>query len=106
MKHSSARNVIERAFGVLKMRWALLRDTSWYSPKMVGLFFTAGCLLHNFITRQPGGADVFDKAYRALDVVEPLVVDADAGPDYVEPSEQWTEFRNELAQQMWAARVP
>ncbi|CAN0881594.1 Protein ALP1-like, partial [Linum grandiflorum] len=37
MKHSSARNVIERSFGVLKMRWALLRDTSWYSAKMVGI---------------------------------------------------------------------
>ncbi|KAA0031771.1 retrotransposon protein [Cucumis melo var. makuwa] len=30
MKHSSARNVIERAFGVLKDRWAILRGKSYY----------------------------------------------------------------------------
>ncbi|KAL0539423.1 hypothetical protein IC582_023635 [Cucumis melo] len=30
MKHSSARNVIERAFGVLKGRWAILRGKSYY----------------------------------------------------------------------------
>ncbi|CAN1787788.1 hypothetical protein LINPERHAP1_LOCUS17795, partial [Linum perenne] len=26
MKHSKARNCIERAFGIIKMRWAILRD--------------------------------------------------------------------------------
>ncbi|KAA0037926.1 retrotransposon protein [Cucumis melo var. makuwa] len=30
MKHSSARNVIERAFGALKSRWAILRGKSYY----------------------------------------------------------------------------
>ncbi|KAL0541277.1 hypothetical protein IC582_021319 [Cucumis melo] len=30
MKHSSARNVIERAFGVLKGRWAILRENLYY----------------------------------------------------------------------------
>ncbi|CAN1177683.1 hypothetical protein LINPERHAP1_LOCUS30001 [Linum perenne] len=38
MKHSKTSNVVECAFGVLKMRFAMLRDTSWYSPRMVSLF--------------------------------------------------------------------
>ena len=33
MKHASARNVIERCFGVLKMRWAILRSPSFYPIK-------------------------------------------------------------------------
>ncbi|CAN1176998.1 hypothetical protein LINPERPRIM_LOCUS3748, partial [Linum perenne] len=65
MKHSKARNVIECVFGILKIRWALLRDTPWYSPEMVGLFFTACCILHNYI-RQVGGPDVFEQAYFPL----------------------------------------
>ncbi|CAN1797123.1 Protein ALP1-like [Linum perenne] len=36
MKHSSCRNVIERAFGLLKMRWAILRDITWFSPDVAG----------------------------------------------------------------------
>ncbi|KAJ9538565.1 hypothetical protein OSB04_031298 [Centaurea solstitialis] len=30
MKHSSARNVIERCFGILKGRWGILKDNSYY----------------------------------------------------------------------------
>lgn len=34
MRHSQARNVIERAFGLLKLRWAILRSPSWYLVKI------------------------------------------------------------------------
>ena len=33
MKHSQARNCIERCFDILKARWAILRDKSFYSVK-------------------------------------------------------------------------
>ncbi|KAJ8755013.1 hypothetical protein K2173_015525 [Erythroxylum novogranatense] len=33
MKHASARNVIERCFGLLKIRWAILRSPSFYPIK-------------------------------------------------------------------------
>ncbi|CAN1159957.1 hypothetical protein LINPERPRIM_LOCUS21979 [Linum perenne] len=62
MKHSKARNIVKCTFGILKMRWEMMCDTSWYSPRMVGLFFTTCCLLHNFIC-SGGGPDVFEKAY-------------------------------------------
>ncbi|CAN0858335.1 Putative nuclease HARBI1 [Linum grandiflorum] len=52
MKHSSARNVIERTFRVLKKKWAILRDTTWFSPDLVAQIVNACCLLHNFILQE------------------------------------------------------
>ena len=34
MKHASARNVIERCFGLLKMCWAILRSPCFYPIKI------------------------------------------------------------------------
>ncbi|CAN1301725.1 Protein ALP1-like [Linum perenne] len=62
MKHSSARNVIEKMFGLFKMRWAILRDTTWFSPKVVGRIVHTCCLLHNFI-RQEAGIDGLERDY-------------------------------------------
>ena len=36
MKYASARNFIDRAFGLLKMRWAILRSPSFYTIKTQG----------------------------------------------------------------------
>ena len=49
MRHSSCRNVIERAFGLLKGRWAILRGKSYYPIKVQIRIIVACCLLHNFI---------------------------------------------------------
>ncbi|KAA0032858.1 retrotransposon protein [Cucumis melo var. makuwa] len=52
MKHSSARNVIERAFGVLKGRWAILRGKSYYPLQVQCRTILACALLHNLINRE------------------------------------------------------
>ncbi|XP_059638952.1 uncharacterized protein LOC132281246 [Cornus florida] len=49
MKHSSARNVIDRCFGLLKMRWAIMRSPSFYSTTTQTRIILACCLLHNLI---------------------------------------------------------
>nr|KAJ0216867.1 hypothetical protein LSAT_V11C300107190 [Lactuca sativa] len=36
MKHSQARNVIERCFGLLKRRWAILRSPLFYPIRIQG----------------------------------------------------------------------
>ncbi|KAK3212181.1 hypothetical protein Dsin_016887 [Dipteronia sinensis] len=49
MKHSQARNIIERCFGLLKKRWAILRSPSFYPIRFQGRMIIACALLHNFI---------------------------------------------------------
>ncbi|CAN1187739.1 hypothetical protein LINPERHAP1_LOCUS27981, partial [Linum perenne] len=83
MKHASARNVIEKAFGILK---------------------NACILLHNFI-RKEGGVDVFEMAYvPPAEEEETFVESIDEPAAYVEPTEEWTQFRHHLAEYMWANR--
>ncbi|CAN1191854.1 Protein ALP1-like [Linum perenne] len=77
MKHSKARNCIERAFGIIKMRWAILRDTTWFSVDVVADIVNACCLLHNFIKREQG-VDVFERLYASTEhanVTNPGVVE-------------------------------
>ncbi|XP_058756164.1 protein ALP1-like [Vicia villosa] len=52
MRYSMARNVIEWTFGLLKMRWAILRSRSFYPIKIQIRIINACCLLHNFIRRE------------------------------------------------------
>ena len=49
MKHSHARNIIERCFGIMKKRWAILRSPSFYPIRYQGRMILACALLHNFI---------------------------------------------------------
>ncbi|XP_012829800.1 PREDICTED: uncharacterized protein LOC105950959 [Erythranthe guttata] len=49
MKHSRAKNVIEKAFGLLKTRWAALRSNTFYPIKVQNRIIMVDALLHNFI---------------------------------------------------------
>jgi hypothetical protein len=51
LRHSSARNVIERTFGVLKRRFRILVLPPEYSMKIQALIPPALCAIHNFIRR-------------------------------------------------------
>ncbi|KAK4733329.1 hypothetical protein R3W88_007590 [Solanum pinnatisectum] len=96
MKHARARNAIERTFGLLKGRWGILRSPSWYSVKIHNRIISACCLIHNFIRREME--------------VDPLEIDVEEQVEYqqdnidvVESSQEWTTWRDELAQSMWNA---
>jgi hypothetical protein len=52
MKHSLARNIIERCFGLIKLRWAILRSPSFYPIKTHNQIIMACCLLHNYMRRE------------------------------------------------------
>ena len=47
--HSSLRNVIERSFGVLKMKWSILQKISSYPMEKQTRIIIACMALHNFI---------------------------------------------------------
>ncbi|CAN1825636.1 Putative nuclease HARBI1, partial [Linum perenne] len=106
MKHSSARNVIERTFGLLKMRWAILRDTTWFSPDVVSRIVHACCLLHNFI-RQEAGVDALERAYTHRSTTEAayMAEEMDEVSSTMQPTAEWTTFRNQKAQEMWRNRT-
>ncbi|XP_023761072.1 uncharacterized protein LOC111909479 [Lactuca sativa] len=99
MKHSSARNVIERCFGILKGRWGILKDNSYYPIEMKNKIIMACCLLHNFI-RQEMEVNPFNNE---CDRDEGT---GDVGPEDVDnitsvgTSNEWTIFRDNLAESM------
>ncbi|KAI3702588.1 hypothetical protein L6452_28332 [Arctium lappa] len=101
MKHSQARNIIERCFGILKKRWAILRSPSFYPIRYQGRMIIACALLHNFI-----------RMYMALDLkntkitLEDMPIGEDQPNDFesidvVEASNEWTQWRYDLAQEMF-----
>lgn len=111
MKHSSCRNVIERAFGLLKGRWAILRGKSFYPIKTQCKIIVACCLLHNFIKRE--NEQYFDQPFDYED--ENNIDnghDGDSGSDdddaeedqhytYINSSNTWKAWRDSLAQDMF-----
>ncbi|XP_038889345.1 putative nuclease HARBI1 [Benincasa hispida] len=98
MKHSSARNVIERAFGLLKGRWAILRGKSFYPIQVQCRTISACCLIHNLIIREMGIDAIFDMP----DEENSASVGLDGDHiEFVESSKEWTKFRDDLAVEMF-----
>lgn len=110
-----ARNVIERCFGLLKGRWVVLRETSFFRCTH-GHIIMACCLLRNLIKRYMPPRSIDEEIY------EEEGDDASGGGggdddedegneaeyiSFVEPSDPWTNFRSTMAQTMfnnWRAR--
>ncbi|KAL6558434.1 hypothetical protein OROMI_018784 [Orobanche minor] len=99
MKHTRARNVIERAFGLLKIRWGILRSPSYYPIKVHNRIIVACCLLHNFIRREMI-VDPMEHLLNENYVNEHDNID-DGIIDTVEASPEWTTWRDNLAQDMF-----
>lgn len=93
-KHSSARNIIERCFGVLKGRWAILRGKSFYSVKTQCRIISACALLHNHCLREMP----IDSFEEDIDDGEVQCEELEGNRiTHVEPSNVWTQWRDNLA---------
>ncbi|XP_042009200.1 putative nuclease HARBI1 [Salvia splendens] len=103
LKHTKARNVIERSFAVLKMRWGILRSPSFYPIDVQTGLIIACFLLHNFIRTNVEvnpceyvlSAEL-DDGYGS-DNEEPVVPTIND----VSPTALWTKKRDDLAAAMW-----
>lgn len=109
LKHAKARNVIERCFGLLKGRWGILRSPSWFSLQTHGRIVLACALLHNLVKRYMLQEFDDDDLYEEVDS-EDDESDEDDEVEYITSiavSDPWTNFRNQMAQNMfnaWRAR--
>ncbi|KMT08219.1 hypothetical protein BVRB_6g142370 [Beta vulgaris subsp. vulgaris] len=105
LRHSSARNTIERAFGLLKKRWAILRKSSFYEKQTQVRIINACFVLHNFVREE--NMDEENLLYEVdedLSNVEAVDTLDDEGEDFVsttQTSPQWNDFRDELAKKLF-----
>ncbi|KAL5543802.1 hypothetical protein UlMin_007586 [Ulmus minor] len=97
MKHSSARNIVEREFGLLKGRWEILRGRSYYPVKIQYHIILACCLLHNLI-----------RSEMALDPLEHTALednDIDSEDEdcytHIETSNTWTTWKDNFAREIF-----
>ncbi|KAI3751652.1 hypothetical protein L2E82_22743 [Cichorium intybus] len=101
-KGNIATNVLERCFGLLKRRWAILRSPSFYPIRIQGRIIIACALLHNFIRTHMD----MDPAESMPITPEDMPLEEDQpnqaeGVDVVESSNEWTQWRDDLAQEMF-----
>ncbi|CAA0841292.1 Unknown protein, partial [Striga hermonthica] len=98
LRHARARNIIERAFGVLKMRWAVLRSKTYFDIRTQNKIILACCLLQNFIRAtmhldpMENEGDNMMNRQRNSEAHDPFDY-----VDVVEPTTEWTNMRDALA---------
>lgn len=104
LRHSSARNVIERTFGLLKMRWAILRSNSYFDLKNQIRIIHACCKLHNFVSdRQRDMDDLLVLQANQTISDESTEVQGEMNMiTNVQSSNEWSNFRDTKANHMFA----
>ncbi|XP_057545925.1 uncharacterized protein LOC130824919 [Amaranthus tricolor] len=103
MKHSKARNVIERCFGLLKGRWGILRTPSFFRIRTHGRIVQVCVLLHNLIRKHmptdytmywDSDSEEGESDDEGLDDEVELITQ-------IATTDAWTTYRNNLAQNMF-----
>lgn len=98
MKNAQAQNVVKWAFGLLKMRWTILRPLILLSETQCHIML-ACCLLHNFIRWEMSIDPIEERLTN--EVVDNYFDDGDIRYiDTIKTSDQWTEWWDAIAQQM------
>ncbi|XP_073153725.1 uncharacterized protein [Henckelia pumila] len=104
LRHIYARNAIERSFGLLKKRWAILRTACFYDLKTQIRIINVCCIIHNFIREEMPEDPLLDEVDQELG--QRVVIENDSGDQEeqimtVRTTREWTMFRKTLAMQMY-----
>ncbi|KAL8483598.1 hypothetical protein ACS0TY_026326 [Phlomoides rotata] len=97
MNHAKAINVIEQAFGLLKKWWAIMRSPSFYPIKILNIIILSCALLHNFI-RDEMPNDPLNEDLRSVTLNQS---DDEKFIDSIQPSQAWSDWRDNLAHDMY-----
>ena len=99
------RNTIERAFGLLSKRWAILRNNSFYDKQTQVRIINACFVLHNFVREENlNEENLLNEVDDDLSNVEAFDTMEDEGEDFIltaQASPQWNNLRDEMSQKMF-----
>ena len=104
IRHSSLRNLIERAFGVLKKRFPIIGfgTESHYSEDTQKLIILSCCILHNFLLDVDPDNDILDQVDRELANATPVTPRAPTDRDDDANDARLGEaIRDRIALEMW-----
>lgn len=105
LRHASARNVVERIFGVLKRRFRLMVAAPEYSSEVQAKIVHALCALHNFIRiHDPDDLDASTQEELARVPQDPIAADF-GGTISAGEQRQATSRRDRIAMAMWEEYV-
>ncbi|KAA0062745.1 retrotransposon protein [Cucumis melo var. makuwa] len=99
LEHSSTRNVIERAFGVLNCRWAILHGKSYYPLQVQCRTILACCLLHNLINEEMTYCDDVDNVDEGDSTYATTIATEDI--HYIKTTNEWSQWHDELIESMF-----
>jgi hypothetical protein len=117
LRHSQARNVVERIFGVLKRRWGVFSRAPEYPMETQAMLVPAIAALHNFLRIHDGSDDAQDLENEARDTpqhegtgrlgefleLEPREISPEELGMYISDEEKAraSARRDRIAKQMW-----
>ena len=102
MRHASARNVIEWAFGLLKVRWEVFAKGTKY-PLSTQIDIILTCVYIHDLIHEQMSIDPMKAILDACIEEEGKNVEIEDDEDYIqkcEASEEWRNFRNTLTQEI------